>query len=375
MLTTLPLTAYYYYEIPLYGILANLVVIPLAGVVMGFGLLGGLCGLLFPAFAGVVLIPCHWILSLYEAICQGLKWLPADVWITGRPQVWLMIVYYGVLVFLVFGRLQRRRIVLLIPLVMLVLMFTQSPVRQFQISFLDVGQGDGIYINGGDGKQYFVDGGSTSKKELGRYTILPFLKYHRVRQIDVWFVSHADTDHISGLLEVLERGYSVKTILLSEEAPEDENLLALKAAAETAGTKVLTVANGAYLSGKDYRMICYTPEADEADDRNQASLVNLIEYDEFRVLLTGDIGSKQENWLLEQTGIGDVDVLKAAHHGSKYSNSDLFLQTISPEWTIISCGENNLYGHPHKETLERIENTGSEILMTMEQGEITLKIH
>lgn len=399
MLTTLPLNAYFFYEIPMYGILANLVVIPLAGILMGFGLLGGLLGAI--PFAWIVFIPCHLILRLYEAICQGLQWLPLDVWITGRPPVWLMMLYYSILVFLVWAfyyKDEMRRymikkiLVLVISVSMMAIMFVQPPARQMQISFLDVGQGDGIYINGGDGKQYFVDGGSTSETELGRYTILPFLKYHRVRQIDVWFVSHADTDHISGLLEVLEKGYAIETILISELAPEDDNLLALKAAAKEAGTQVITVANGTFLAGEGYRIICYTPETLDMENRNQASLVNLLEYEKqkkhvgllfrrnteqskevFRVLLTGDIGAEQETWLLEQEGIGEVDVLKAAHHGSKYSNSQAFLQALRPELTIISCSKNNLYGHPHEETLERIKNVGSDILLTMEAGEITLK--
>lgn len=419
LLTTLPLNAYFFYEIPMYGLLANLVVIPLAGLLMGFGLLGGLLGSLLhlllgntalmagSSFAWIVFIPCHWILRLYEGICQGLKWLPADVWITGRPPIWMLILYYGVLVFLVWIRYNhvrknvrktdsikkahRNLVFLVVSVSLMITMFTQLPAKQFQISFLDVGQGDGIYINGGDGRQYFVDGGSTSEDELGRYTILPFLKYHRVRQIDVWFVSHADTDHISGLLEALERGYSVKTIVISALAPEDENLMALKQAARKCGTNIVTVENGEYIQGEDYRIICYTPEAGDLDDRNQASLVNLVEYQleetyrwwhrrevsaesqkNLRILLTGDIGQEQEAWLLEQAGIGDVDVLKAAHHGSRYSNSQIFLETLAPELTIISCAENNLYGHPHAETLERMERVDSRVLLTMEVGEITI---
>lgn len=403
MLTTLPLTAYYFYEIPLYGMLANLVVIPLAGVVMGFGLLGGFLSLTGIPGMWIFFLPCHLILRLYEGVCQGLSWLPADVWITGKPPEWGMILYYVLLLFLIWIFLRHKHHVqyflvdvlqirkhffqrfaylffLIFPLACMCLMFTRSPTKQFQVSFLDVGQGDGIYINGGDGRNYFVDGGSTSEEQLGQYTILPFLKYHAVRRIDVWFVSHADTDHISGLMEVLEKGYPVERVVISENAPEDDNLQMLITAAEENGTEVVIAENGSYILGEDYSITCYTPEAGAAEDRNEASLVLLVDYegdeafaDGLQILLTGDIGISQEGWLLEQPGINDIDILKAAHHGSKYSNSEVFLQELHPELVVISAGENNLYGHPHKETIERIEAVGSEILMTMKAGEIVLK--
>ncbi len=378
LMTTMPLTAFFYYEIPLYSILANLVVIPLAGVVMGCGLLGGLIGSLLPSVGWIFFVPCHWILRLYEGICHGLQLLPADLWITGRPPWWLMIVYYGLLVFMVWMHHKKKKVygsIFLLALLCLVVMFCLPPSRQFQIHFLDVGQGDGIYINGGDGKQYFVDGGSTSENEVGRYTILPFLKYHRIREIDVWFVSHPDTDHISGLIEALKYGYEIETIVISECAVENENLRMLKQMAWEYNTDIVSINNGAYIQGEDYRILCYTPKAEDEEDTNQASLVNLVWYEpkDYRILLTGDIGANQELWLLAQPEVRDIDVLKAAHHGSKYSSCEEFLQKISPEITIISCGENNGYGHPHTEAIERIKNAGSDVLLTMETGEITIR--
>ena len=88
--------------------------------------------------------------------------------------------------------------------------------KDFEITFLDVGQGDGIYISAGDGTTYFIDGGSSNVNEVGRNRILPFLKAKGIQSIDYWFVSHMDKDHVSGLYEVLENGYTVENIVLSE---------------------------------------------------------------------------------------------------------------------------------------------------------------
>lgn len=410
LLTTLPLTAYYYYEIPMYSLLANFIVIPLAGVVMGFGLMGGLASASWnllamhnallsdidPTWAGF--IPCHLILRLYEAICRGIAHFPLNTWITGRPPMVLLVLYYCLILLLVFAHrtkgfskiwekkffmMQKTKlyqmgkpIISMLPMFLLVLMFVLPPSKQSQISFLDVGQGDGIYINSGSGAHYFVDGGSSSQKEVGRYTILPFLKYHRVRHIDVWFVSHADTDHISGLLEALERGYRIESIVLSDNAPEDKNLLALVEVAKENHTDIVKVSNGTVIEDGNCRMVCYTPDETNGTDRNQMSLVCLVEFaldDIFDILLTGDITSEQEAWLLTQPGISEIDILKSAHHGSKYSNGKMFLEEIRPEVTVISCGENNMYGHPHKETLDRLADVGSEVLLTMELGEITIR--
>lgn len=427
LLTTLPLTAYYYYEIPVYSLLVNLMVIPLAGIVMGFGLLGGLAGTIWNIIAmhsmlladtdptWVLFIPCHFVLRLYEVICKGVSCFPLNTWITGRPPMVLLALYYGLILVLViccrkgsFSRLLKKTvfvkqktklyflgkpIISIVPMFLFVSMFLLPPTKQCQISFLDVGQGDGIYINSGSGVHYFVDGGSTSEQEVGRYTILPFLKYHRVRQIDVWFVSHADTDHISGLLEALEKGYPIETIVLSKNVPEDENYLLLVNAAQKNRTDIVRASNGGTMKDGTCRIVCYTPNETNEVDRNPLSLVCMVEFsakdkdreeiknatlversqETYKILLTGDIGSEQEEWLLTQPGVSEIDILKSAHHGSKYSNSEVFLQEIRPEVTVISCGENNRYGHPHKETLDRLADVGSKVLLTMELGEITIR--
>lgn len=383
MLTTLPLTAYFFYEIPLYGVLANLVILPLAGIVMGFGLVGGFLGLTGIPGMWVCFIPCHLVLRLYEGVCRAIALLPSTSFITGQPRLWVLFLYYGILLLSVFlfrnmthfkkDWFQRKKFrVSVFPgmaIAFMVIMFVLPFPRHFQVSFLDVGQGDGIFVNGGDGYTYFIDGGSTSQDQLGKYQILPFLKANGIRKLDVWIVTHADQDHISGMIEVLESGYPVEMLLVSEHIVQDENSEALVQMAKTYGLEVVVAKNEDVIRGEDYQMCFFTPESTEKD-RNQASLVTMLEYQDCSFLFTGDIGEEQETWLLEQSYISHTDILKAAHHGSKYSNSDVFLQKLKPELVIVSAGENNLYGHPHQDALNRMEAVGSQVFVTMDTGEV-----
>lgn len=248
------------------------------------------------------------------------------------------------------------------------------PKHPFEITFLDVGQGDGIYICDGDGTHFFIDGGSSDTKEVGGRRILPFLKSNGIRNIDYWFVTHADSDHISGLLEILEGRYKITYLILPKAMPKDESYEKLVALANKKNTEVLYMEAGNFIKTKTLQWKCVYPENIEMDDRNDASLVLELEKDSFRALFTGDISSEVEEVLVEQGVLQDVSLYKSAHHGSKYSNSMEFLQVIQPEIAIISCGEDNSYGHPHEETLERLESVDCEIYTTASRGKITIKI-
>lgn len=260
---------------------------------------------------------------------------------------------------------------IILSALILCLLFPQK--RQMRIDFLDVGQGDGICIADKAGHHIFIDGGSTSEKNVGIYRILPFLKYHQIRMIDAWIVTHGDEDHISGLIEILNDGYPVRYLVLAEAMPEDEQKKLLVSAAEEAGTEIIFVCAGDALKMKGFTMECIFPaEWETGEDANSLSQVWLLQEGDFSVLFTGDIGEAQEKLLLERKKLQDVTLLKAAHHGSKNSSSESFLEAIEPDVTVISCGEHNVYGHPHAETLERLDAVGSEIFCTMECGQITL---
>ena len=259
---------------------------------------------------------------------------------------------------------------------MLLLLYPKA--KPFEITFLDVGQGDGIYISTGDGVICYIDGGSSSVKEVGKNRILPFLKSKGIRKIDYWFVTHTDTDHISGLLEVLESGFSVKYLVLAEASPKDENDRKLIQMAQKNKTEILWMKAGDKLCTKQTVFTCLYPDVMEIADKNEASLVLELEVMRgkekapIRALFTGDISTEVEQMLLKQKKIQKIDVYKSAHHGSKYSNSAEFLEVLSPKVAVISCSENNLYGHPAKNAIENMKHTGAEVYITKDRGQITV---
>lgn len=244
---------------------------------------------------------------------------------------------------------------------------------------LDVGQGDGLFLRTRDGMTCLIDGGSSDVKEVGRYRILPFLKERGVGRVDYVLVTHTDGDHISGIGELLEQagepgGIKVRTLLLSGQSAQEEAGVKLWRLAERAGTQVKLIKAGTLLKDKRVQLCCLHPAQETSyGDKNAGSLVLRLTYGSFSMLLTGDLEETGEREILESSEELGSDILKAGHHGSRFSTTEEWLQRVQPALTLISCGQDNSYGHPHEETLERLREAGSRVLLTTEQGAITVR--
>ena len=377
-----PVTAWFYYEVPLFSLFLNLLIIPLCSWLLGFGLLGGCAGLLFPKLSGWIFLVCHFILNLYDLAVRAVNFLPFGTVITGRPGPGTVILYELILIVLCMliryrdkVRSSLGRIAAAAAFLVLFTAILHPQADPFCITFLDVGQGDGICISDGGGRHVMIDGGSSGEKELGKYTLEPFLKYHGVRRIDAWILTHGDYDHYSGLLELLQDQFPVRCLLLAEAMPHDSAWVQLTEAAAANNTRVVYVRAGNRIALKNSQMSCLYPGGNDwGEDANALSQTWLFQTQGLSVLFTGDIGQEQEERMLERGLIPDLDILKAAHHGSKYSSCPAFLETAQPEYTVLSCGEGNRYGHPHKETLERLEEAGSKIERTDRMGAISVRM-
>jgi len=377
-LLTVPLTAYFYFEVPVYGMLVNFLVLPLMSMLLFFGLMGGFIGLVWLSGARWILVPCQLILLFYQKLSAFMQGLPSAILITGQPEVWRMIAFYSVLAVVVFMIWKRKKARGYLTLGVLLLAFVlHVPKGGIELNILDVGQGDGIYLRTSSGQGVFIDGGSSDVSKVGTYRILPFLKSNGVRRIDYWFVSHADKDHISGLREILEERYPVEKLVFAEGVVQDEAYHELVTLAEKMGTEVLYMGYLDCLHLEDARLTCVFPYDDFVmEDKNAASLVLYYQDGEFDGFFTGDIGTDEEKWIakhcdewLEDAGI---DFYKVAHHGSKYSNGMMILETLRPEYAVVSAGVNNWYGHPHADTLGRLEAVGCEVWNTAGWGQITV---
>lgn len=224
-----------------------------------------------------------------------------------------------------------------------------------------------------------IDGGSSDVKQAGRYRILPFLKEQGVGKLHFVMVTHTDKDHISGVEELLLQaaepgGVRIGALLLSEQSYREEAGRELAALAKKAGAAVKVIKAGTVLEDKGVKLFCLHPGREgQYADRNAGSLVFRLAYKEFSMLLTGDLEETGEKEILEQGTDIRCEVLKVGHHGSRFSTSEEWLRKVQPKLTLISCGRNNSYGHPHEETLERLEDAGSRKLLTMEEGAVTIR--
>jgi competence protein ComEC len=257
-----------------------------------------------------------------------------------------------------------------------ILLFKPAPVPGLEVNFLDVGQGDGILLRT-ETSAVLIDGGSSSKKTLGKYTLEPCLKNLGVSVIDYAFVSHGDLDHISGVRFLLEESKDIKirTIMLPYHGKEDEKIKELEVLANKRGTKVMYLAGGEGLKVEGLKISCLHPKIqDIPEDVNEQSEVLKIDFGNCHMLFTGDMGEKGEMKLLERSRkeLSQINVLKTAHHGSKYSSSAPFLDAVSPRFAIISYGENNTYGHPHKEVMDRLKERKVKVFETAKSGAIRL---
>ncbi|MBO5303631.1 MAG: DNA internalization-related competence protein ComEC/Rec2 [Lachnospiraceae bacterium] len=387
-LVTIPILCCSFYEISVYSICINLFILPCMSVLFGCGIFGGICGCFSVFWGKFLLLPCHFILDIFEKVCSIFLQLPNAVWITGTFDEKKIVCWYCLLGILVFLQWQKKReksvakgCIPGICYMLLAFCLVIAPKKMAEVNFLDVGQGDGIFIANGDGTHLFIDGGSSDISKVGTYRILPCLKYNGVRQIDYWFVSHCDSDHMSGLLEVLEAGYKVKYLVVAEYLPQDEVWQKLKDLTEKKQIPILYMRKGQSLYSKSakgkmqWKMECLYPgEENYSEDKNAMSLALVYENADFKALFAGDLAEEQEKILADENILSTVDVFKANHHGSKYSNSMALLEEIQPQVTVVSCGKNNSYGHPHAAAIERLEKTGSRVFYTMETGQITVDI-
>ena len=420
---TLPLTLWFYGEVSLMGIFLNLLILPTAGIVLVSAALTavlGCVGVNLPGSAAVIVItaakgtalPGRLFLHLYEVLSQAAAELPFCTWIAGRPAMWQCILYYFLLaLFVALAGILRKReeereelrwkhrsarekgeamcwrrvplikragLVFLLTAAVLILSVRQHPYCT--VTCLDVGQGEGIVIRAPEGGCCLVDGGSSSKRNTGKYQLLPYLKNQGIFYVNAVFVSHTDLDHISGLQYLFELIAAHRTmirvgeLILPEWTDPPEAWTELKRMAETAGVRVRTAKQGdIFASGSLHFRILAPESGSQGENPNEDGLVVEMEYGDFQALFPGDIGSETEKKLVQEGVIEDVEMLVVPHHGSRYSSSDSFLKVAGAELAVISCSEKNVYGHPSPEAVERLEEAGCQVEYTMKSGAVTIK--
>ena len=390
-----PVVLYFFYEVPLYGFFFNLLVLPTVAAVLISGA-GGMAAAFISADAGKILIlPAKYLLTIYQRAGSHLQGIPGITLILGRPAFWKIVVYYTVLALLLLtwrcGKGEARRFLRLrikgkrwmaaaiFLLCSLPLMQTRN-YKNLKVTFLDVGQGDSAVMETPLGQSFLIDGGSSSIAKVGTYRILPFLKYEGIQCLDYVMVSHTDSDHMNGIQELLEAiegkqtSLKIRNLVLSGWKDTNVELRKLEKLGKAAGCRILRLAQGDTMKDGMLHLSCLHPDRGfYGEETNSGSQVIEVSYGECRILFTGDLegeGEQKVEELIGEDKSSPYDILKVAHHGSRNSSGESFLKAVKPKAAVISSGLGNSYGHPHKETLERLKRSGSRIFMTWEGGAV-----
>lgn len=386
----LPVQMNTYYTFPVYSVFLNILVLPFMTILLGLGIAVLISGSIMAQLAFIPGFLCHIILAMYKSICVGSRLLPGNTWYAGCADTWQVAVYYMLLIaFLVLHKyiipeIKLSGITYLVPVIAVIILSIR--IRpDLRMTFLHVGQGDGIVIEM-DNATYLVDGGSTSKKDIGKYILTPYLKYEGIGYIDACIITHEDKDHISGVMELLEAmpdgGIQIGNLILPDCAKDcrGDGYKELEELAAEVGVPVSYIKRGDTLfTGRDDISIeCIGPQKDlRTEDANAHSTILFIRYGEFTGLLTGDVeeeglDSLNEFMAKDPYTYSNITLLKVPHHGSRYTTDERFLSILDPVCAVISAGRNNMYGHPHGEVLERLQDVGSDYYITYESGAVTV---
>ena len=425
-----PVVLYHYYQHPLYGIFMNLLVIPLIAVLMYSGILGIVLGSFWLKGGTAAVGAGHYVLCFYEWLCRQVEHLPGYCLVMGRPS-WIQIILYGAGMAGTLYWLRRLRFeengdgledggddgvkggvkdaindsnsgkgiggicryhISRFPIAVTACLYglfflTLLPVPEkgLKVIMLDVGQGDGIVMRT-EAFTILVDGGSSSDKSLGEKTLEPCLKSMGIDTIDFAVVSHGDSDHISGLLYLMEHSedIAVRNLILPMPGRGQEIYDELEQAAEDSGGKVFYMAPSDRIQAGGLNLTCLYAGGGllPPDDRNAHSLVLCADYKGFHMLFTGDMGTEQEKGLLklaeeegslQQEHLNHVQVLKMAHHGSDTSSGEGFLDYLNPDLALVSYGRGNSYGHPSPDVMERMKKRRIPVMETGYGGAVILR--
>jgi competence protein ComEC len=243
------------------------------------------------------------------------------------------------------------------------------PSGSLSISFIDVGQGDGVLVQAG-GEEYLIDAG---RPEEGP-NVVDFLRSRGVEELDGIVVSNPDADHIGGFLDVFD-AFEVGVVYVSGDPKRTLTYNTFLRGVRDEGSEFEVVRAGRRMDWGGVRADVIAPPPGELfSETNDNSVAILLTYGTARVLLAGDAEAREEEYMAGGPYTGPLTVLKATHHGSSTSSTPLFLSRFPPKIAVIQCGADNPYGHPTPETLDRLQRSGARVFRNDEDGDVIVTI-
>lgn len=375
----IPVTAYFFNGVNIYSIFVSVVFIPaVAGILIAFPIAAVMYAVFgaAPAVSGFITALVYVLMKIPYVI----NLLPFSRIIIARPGIMAMAAWFFALgaVYMKIREKPVKMKVLICAALSCALSVTFNQLSRLgtvEMTFVNVGQGDGAVIRAPFKETIIIDGGGGqiySDYDPGKKVFLPYLESEGISEIEAAFVSHYHKDHVQGVIAAIENLH-VKNVFMPSSLPANEWRAALERAANENGTKIHYVnENCDVVFDNGLRVEITVPDRQTllSTDENDTTLLMNVSYGEFNCLFTGDMTSFEEGMMLYRGAVPEAEVLKVAHHGSAYSTRGEWVEAVKPDYAVISVGENNGYGHPAEETLERLKD--AEILRTDELGDITI---
>lgn len=397
------------------SIIINIPVVFIISIIVPLGLILILLNIIFDIWAGF-LIKMIINLSRLTIFINHFLYLGGSTSLNVRSRGLLFFsLSIGVLVFIfseqvkiwIIRRDKRRIFISLLTMIFFISALTMPFNNKFrgdEIVFIDVGQGDAIHVRTANmlikGRNIMFDGGGSSDYDVGEKVLKPYLLKNGAGKVDFAFISHLHEDHYKGMSE-LSRDFPIERLFLDKLYKDGKDGKNDKPNEIYSRERNFLEIGDAIKVDKDIEITVLWPyiddyNSDEAEEKgiendgindgektgeNDKNMVVMLRYRKIKLMITGDLTGEDEEKMLEyyKRHYGNYkmlrcDILKSPHHGSRYSNSEKFLRAVSPRAVVIQAGENNIYGHPHKETLERIKRLGIDIYRTDQSGAIGVDI-
>ena len=393
----MPIMAYKFNTISLTFFISNILASPLLGTSIILGFIVILVSLISFSLAKMLAILLNLSLQALIFISEFTAKLPLSNIIIKTPYVFTILLIYCLVLLLnyiysiynskeILRLFQKqilkkvnitnlKKVLIIITSIIIIfnfILFCYSLIpKDLQIYFIDVGQGDSCLIITPNDNKILIDGGEGEPEVL-----ISYLLDRKIKTLDYIMISHFDSDHCNGLIEVI-KSLNVKNILISKQAYFCEEYKNIANIINLKKIKVTFVKQGDILNvDKNVKIDIFYPTKDlEYEDLNNNSIVAKLTYNSFSILFTGDIEKSEED-LINKYKSGELEssILKIAHHGSKTSSSEEFLEAVKPKIALIGVGKNNTFGHPNKDVIERLKNINCKIYRTDEMGEIEIRI-
>lgn len=375
----IPIMMYHFNTVSFTFIISNIMASPILGIIVITGFLFIIASITVKPLTRLIAIFIKPILSILIKISQICSKLPFSNILVVTPYMFNVISYYAIILYCIKSKKNNKCKIIICLLIVLILINFIIYIfpQKLRIFFIDVGQGDSTLIITPDKKTVLIDGGGSDSFDVGEKVLLPYLLDRRILKIDYVLISHFDTDHCGGILTIMEK-VKVKNIIISEQAEHSENYERFKKLMIHKRIRLIEVKKGDKIKiGRysEFKILFPTSRLLSENPLNNNSIVAQFNYNNFKMLFTGDIEKLAEQQILK-TEKAEIraDILKVAHHGSKTSSIPEFIKAVRPKIALIGVGKNNTFGHPNQQTIKNLENIKCRIYRTDLQGEIIIKI-